>query len=150
MEYLSTYPPDYARKQPATILLKRHLRKRTKHRRNTIFVSDYNFAKQGNYQISYLDQRVQGFRNAELLLELGFDMIICDESHFLKTAGTARTMAMRRLLGSAKYRYLMSGTVVDRNMSDLHTQVSLLDPTLLGKEDDFYNKYAEVWERVSQ
>ena len=115
--------------------------------RNTIFISDYNFTKQGRYVISYLDQRVACYRNAELLLEMGFDMIICDESHMLKNKDAFKTEAMRRLLGSAKYRYLMSGTIVDRNMNDLHTQIGLLDPTLLGSEDDFYNTYAADWYR---
>ena len=115
--------------------------------RNTIFVTDYNFAKQGDYIMSYLDQRVRGFRNAELLQEIGFDMIICDESHMLKNASSYRTQAMKRLLGSVKYRYLMSGTVIDRNMQDLHTQIGLLDPTLLGREDEFYDTYALRWYR---
>lgn len=67
-----------------------------------------------------------------LALPSGIGSVICDESHYLKTAGTLRTEAVRLLVSGVGTRMFLSGTMVENRPSELIEQLRLL-----GRLDDF-------------
>jgi len=59
----------------------------------------------------------------------GVDMLIADESHYLKTATTKRTKAvLGRLWAMASFRLLMTGTPLPNGVMDGYTIFNKLDP----------------------
>ena len=105
--------------------------------RNTIFVTDYLFIKRLPYIIAYGPREVYKYRNIELLEEIGFDLVICDESHMLKNLASATSSAVAKLFTVIPFRYLMTGTFVDKDINDLYAQIQLLDPTIFPTIHDF-------------
>ena len=105
--------------------------------RNTIFVTDYLFIKRLPYIIAYGPREVYKYRNIELLEEIGFDLVICDESHMLKNLASATSSAIAKLFTTIPFRYLMTGTFVDKDINDLYAQIQLLDPTIFPTIHDF-------------
>lgn len=53
-------------------------------------------------------------------------MILCDESHYLKSGDANRTKLVLPLLKSAKRRILLSGTPALSRPAELHTQLEAL------------------------
>lgn len=115
---------------------------------NTIYMTSYKFVTRDNYEIAKSINIEKGkvsmgkkFPMASLLLyDLGFDMIYCDESHHIKNPNSITSNAIAAL-SSAKIKRLTSGTIIPNNPLDLFAQLRFLDPTLLGRKDDFINKY---------
>ena len=73
------------------------------------------------------------------------DFIIADESHRIKTHNTAASKAMHRLGTKAKYRLILTGTVITNKAIDVFSQYKFVDPTIFG--NSFYafrNKYFDM------
>lgn len=73
------------------------------------------------------------------------DFIIADESYRIKTHNTAASKAMHRLGTKAKYRMILTGTVITNKAIDIFSQYKFVDPTILG--NSFYafrNKYFDM------
>lgn len=73
------------------------------------------------------------------------DFIIADESHRIKTHNTAASKAMHRLGTKAKYRMMLTGTVITNKAIDIFSQYKFVDPAILG--NSFYafrNKYFDM------
>ena len=73
------------------------------------------------------------------------DFIIADESHRIKTHNTAASKAMHRLGTKAKYRMMLTGTLITYKAIDIFSQYKFVDPAILG--NSFYafrNKYFDM------
>ncbi len=73
------------------------------------------------------------------------DFIIADESHRIKTHNIAASKTMHRLGAKAKYRMILTGTVITNKAIDVFSQYKFVDPTIFG--NSFYvfrNKYFDM------
>ena len=73
------------------------------------------------------------------------DMIVCDEGHKIKTHNIAASMALHRLAAKARYRLLLTGTVITNKPVDVFSQYKFADPRVYGSS--FYifrNKYFDM------
>lgn len=71
------------------------------------------------------------------------DLIICDESHYLKKHTTDRTRAAVELAEDYEYRLLLTGTPLPKNALDIFGQFLVMNKDILG--DNWYafkNRYA--------
>jgi SNF2 family DNA or RNA helicase len=72
-------------------------------------------------------------------------MIIADEGHKIKTHNIAASKAMHRLGARARYRLLLTGTVITNKAIDVFSQYKFLNPTIFGQS--FYvfrNRYFDM------
>ena len=60
------------------------------------------------------------------------DMIVCDEGHKIKTHNIAASKALHRLGARAKYRLLLTGTVITNKPIDVFSQYKFADPKVYG------------------
>lgn len=73
------------------------------------------------------------------------DMIIADEGHKIKTHNIAASKAMHRLGARARYRLLLTGTVITNKAIDVFSQYEFLNPAIFGQS--FYvfrNRYFDM------
>ncbi|KAG7227483.1 hypothetical protein INR49_005297 [Caranx melampygus] len=73
-----------------------------------------------------------------------FNVLIMDESHFLKNIKTARCKAALPLLKAAKRVILLSGTPAMSRPSELYTQILAVRPTLFPRFHDFGIRYCDA------
>jgi hypothetical protein len=75
-----------------------------------------------------------GFKVASDFLKehSGRNMMVIDESHNIKSGTAQRTKAAWSLAIMAKYRRIMTGTPISKNVSDLWSQFKFLDERILG------------------
>lgn len=59
------------------------------------------------------------------------EVLVCDESHYLKTHNSKRTKTVFNLAKHCKYRFIMSGTPILNSICDIYSQYKILD---LGQE----------------
>ncbi|MFH1328115.1 MAG: DEAD/DEAH box helicase [Candidatus Bathyarchaeota archaeon] len=79
----------------------------------------------------------------EVLLERGFDAIICDESTRIKNPNAQCSKAVHTLGRAVKFRYIMTGTPITQNAIDIYSQYKFLDPNIFGSSYyAFRNTYA--------
>ncbi len=75
----------------------------------------------------------------------GPDCIVCDEGHKIKTHNIAASRALHRLGAKAKYRLLLTGTVITNKPIDVFSQYKFADPSVYG--NSFYlfrNRYFDM------
>lgn len=73
------------------------------------------------------------------------DLIIADEGHKIKTHNIAASKAMHRLGARARYRLLLTGTVITNKAIDVFSQYKFLNPAIFGQS--FYvfrNRYFDM------
>ena len=73
------------------------------------------------------------------------DMIVCDEGHKIKTHNIAASKALHRLGAKARYRLLLTGTVITNKPIDVFSQYKFADSTVFGSS--FYlfrNRYFDM------
>ncbi|XP_068186200.1 SWI/SNF-related matrix-associated actin-dependent regulator of chromatin subfamily A-like protein 1 [Antennarius striatus] len=73
-----------------------------------------------------------------------FNVLIMDESHFLKNMKTARCKAALPLLKAAKRVILLSGTPAMSRPAELYTQILAVRPTLFPRFHDFGMRYCDA------
>uniref|UniRef100_A0A6Q2Z2M5 SWI/SNF-related matrix-associated actin-dependent regulator of chromatin subfamily A-like protein 1 n=1 Tax=Esox lucius TaxID=8010 RepID=A0A6Q2Z2M5_ESOLU len=73
-----------------------------------------------------------------------FNVLIMDESHFLKNIKTARCKAALPLLKAAKRVILLSGTPAMSRPSELYTQILAVNPALFPRFHDFGTRYCDA------
>lgn len=79
------------------------------------------------------------------LLRFDSDLIIADEAHKLKEARTAQSKAMHHLGDKARYKLLLTGTVITNKELDVFSQYRFLNPTVFGSSFyTFRNKYFDM------
>ena len=73
------------------------------------------------------------------------DCIVCDEGHKIKTHNIAASKALHRLGAKARYRLLLTGTVITNKPIDVFSQHKFADPAVFGSS--FYlfrNRYFDM------
>lgn len=79
----------------------------------------------------------------ETVRRLGLDMIVADESHRVKSAGSKVSKFMAMLGRSVKYKMCLSGTPMANSPLDVYGQYRFLDPTIYGTDHSrFLDEYA--------
>ena len=83
----------------------------------------------------------------EHLKRCTFDMIILDESHRAKAAGTKVSKYLAMIGKKAKYRMCLSGTPMANSPLDVYGQYRFLDPTIFGTN---YNLFLQEYAIMSR
>lgn len=79
----------------------------------------------------------------ETVLKAGFDMVILDESHRAKAAGSKVSRFLALLGKRVKYRLCLSGTPMANSPLDVYGQYRFLDPSIYGTNHSaFMQEYA--------
>ena len=79
----------------------------------------------------------------ETILKAGFDMVILDESHRAKAAGSKVSRFLALLGKRTKYRMCLSGTPMANSPLDVYGQYRFLDPEIFGTNHGrFMEEYA--------
>lgn len=81
-----------------------------------------------NYEKVWRDGIAQRF----LRKKFGLDCVICDESHRIKTPRSKCSMYLAKLGKVVPHRYLVTGTPLAENPTDVYAQYKFLDPTIFG------------------
>ncbi|XP_013929526.1 PREDICTED: SWI/SNF-related matrix-associated actin-dependent regulator of chromatin subfamily A-like protein 1 [Thamnophis sirtalis] len=76
-----------------------------------------------------------------------FQVVIVDESHFLKNSKTARCQTAMPLLKAAKRVILLSGTPAMSRPAELYTQIAMVQPTFFSQFHDFGVRYCDAKQR---
>lgn len=79
------------------------------------------------------------------LLAFDADLIICDEAHKIKENRTSQSKAMHHLGDKAKYKLLLTGTLITNKEIDVFSQYRFLNSKIFGTS--FYvfrNKYFDM------
>lgn len=63
----------------------------------------------------------------QTLLDYGIEFLVCDESHMVKTYNSQRSKAVAQIADRARFRYLLTGTPILNNVSDIFMQYRILD-----------------------
>jgi len=74
-----------------------------------------------------------------------FHYIILDESQNIKNPSSKSFKAVKQL--NSKYKLILSGTPVENTVNDLWTQMSFINPGLLGSQSFFYKDFVEPIEK---
>jgi hypothetical protein len=67
---------------------------------------------------------------------VGKILMICDESHMIKSRGASRSRVVRTISRRAKYRLALTGTPIANGLIDAWAQFDFIDPSIFGKFDD--------------
>lgn len=70
--------------------------------------------------------------NLDGLMRMNFDMLIADESTYIKEIRTKRTKAMIQLAETCRRRFILTGTPAANTLLDLYAQFEFLSPGILG------------------
>lgn len=88
-----------------------------------------------NYE-QYCIQRKEWYQKAKQTRNL---MVVCDESHRIKSRGATRSRVVRRIGSYAKYRLALTGTPIAQGIQDAWSQFNFIDPSIFGPFDDQYD-----------
>lgn len=78
---------------------------------------------------------------AKELKKLKFEMVVCDESHYLKSHKTKRSKAIAPLVKSIKWALLLSGTPALNRPVELYSQMHMLYPHIFKKFKTYADRY---------
>lgn len=81
----------------------------------------------------------------DLLKNYFFEYIILDESQNIKNASSKSFQAVKQL--KSRYKLILSGTPVENSVNDLWTQLSFINPGLLGSQQYFQNEFVTPIEK---
>jgi superfamily II DNA or RNA helicase len=83
--------------------------------------------------------------DTDLLQSYFFDYIILDESQNIKNASSKSFHAVKQL--KSRFKLILSGTPVENSVNDLWTQMSFINPGLLGAQQYFQNEFVTPIEK---
>jgi SNF2 family DNA or RNA helicase len=66
-----------------------------------------------------------------------YDLVICDEAHYLKNSGSKRTKLVRKMFNSVPKKILLSGTAIKNRTEELFSLLNFIDP----KEWDNFHSF---------
>ncbi len=73
------------------------------------------------------------------------DMIICDESHKIKSHNIAASKSLHKLGEKTRYKLILTGTAITNKAVDIFSQYKFLEPTIFGKSFyTFRNRYFDM------
>ena len=79
----------------------------------------------------------------DVISKAGFDMVILDESHRAKTAGSKVSRFLALVGKKTRYRICLSGTPMANSPLDVYGQYRFLDPSIFGtNHTNFLQEYA--------
>lgn len=79
------------------------------------------------------------------LLNFGADIICADEGHKIKEGRTSQSKAMHNLADHAKYRCLLTGTLITNKEIDVHSQYRFVNKNIFGSSFyQFRNRYFDM------
>ncbi|MFB9841067.1 DEAD/DEAH box helicase [Mucilaginibacter ginsenosidivorans] len=81
----------------------------------------------------------------DLLSGYFFEYIILDESQNIKNPSSKSYQAVKQL--KSRYKLILSGTPVENSVNDLWTQMSFINPGLLGNQQFFLNEFVTPIEK---
>ncbi|ADY53595.1 SNF2-related protein [Pseudopedobacter saltans DSM 12145] len=81
----------------------------------------------------------------DLLKEMYFNYIILDESQNIKNPTSKAFKAIKQL--NSRYKLILSGTPVENTVNDLWTQMSFINPGLLGSQSFFQSEFVQPIEK---
>ena len=76
----------------------------------------------------------------DLFLDMEFDYVILDEGHYIKNATSQTFKSISRL--KSRHRLSLTGTPIENNTSELWSQMTFLNPGLLGTMREFQERFA--------
>ena len=79
-------------------------------------------------------------RDIEHIRDIQFELVILDESQYIKNPTSLAYKAIRLL--KSRCRFALTGTPVENNLEDLWSQVSFINPGLLGSREYFRTHFA--------
>lgn len=77
------------------------------------------------------------------LRKFGFDMVICDESHYLKNHKSQRTRALTPLLKEIKYALLLTGTPALNRPCELFAQAHIVQKEFFPSFKQYAERYCD-------
>jgi predicted RecB family nuclease len=80
-------------------------------------------------------------KNASIIKEIDWDLIIIDEAHKLKNEETLNYKFVEKI--PKKYFFMLTATPMQNNLKELYNMFSLLKPGLLGTMNQFSSKFME-------
>ncbi|RYZ35908.1 MAG: DEAD/DEAH box helicase, partial [Sphingobacteriales bacterium] len=83
--------------------------------------------------------------DVELFQKYYFDYIILDESQAIKNPSSNTSVSVRQL--KSKHRLILTGTPVENSTMDLWSQMSFINPGLLGSESFFRKEFLKPVEK---
>ncbi len=83
--------------------------------------------------------------DVELMSQMYFHYIILDESQNIKNPSSKSFRAVKQL--NSKYKLILSGTPVENTVNDLWTQMSFINPGLLGSQNFFQTDFVQPIEK---
>jgi SNF2 family DNA or RNA helicase len=83
--------------------------------------------------------------DTDLINQFYFNYIILDESQNIKNPASKSFKAVRSL--KSRHKLILSGTPVENSVSDLWTQLTFLNPGLLGTQSFFNEEYVQAIEK---
>lgn len=78
----------------------------------------------------------------ELFIDFNFDYLILDESQIIKNPNSFTNKVLRKL--KSTHRLTLTGTPVENSLVDLWSQMSFLNPNLLGSKSSFKQEYISI------
>lgn len=80
---------------------------------------------------------------ASELLKFGFDMVVCDEMHRIKSPNGKASKFVAKIGQKAEYRLGLTGTPMPHSPADIYAQYRFLEPTVFGTNyTKFLSRYA--------
>ena len=73
------------------------------------------------------------WRLEDELLKFNADIIVADEGHKIKTHNSKQSKALHKLGAKARYKMLLTGTVITNKSLDLFSQYKFLNPSVFGQ-----------------
>lgn len=80
-------------------------------------------------------------RNAALLGNLDFDLVVCDEGHRLKNSKIKLFDTIKKM--TCKRKIVLTGTPVQNNLRELYSLSNLVNPGILGSREEFHKNFEE-------
>jgi superfamily II DNA or RNA helicase len=81
----------------------------------------------------------------EMFKDYFFDYVILDESQNIKNPSSKSFQAVKQL--KSRFKLILSGTPVENSVNDLWTQMSFINPGLLGNQQFFQNEFVTPIEK---
>ena len=98
----------------------------------------------GNYDVIVTTYGISRI-DIELFTSFFFDYVILDESQNIKNPSSKSYQAVRQL--KSRFKLILSGTPVENSVNDLWTQMSFINPGLLGIQHYFQNEFVTPIEK---
>jgi len=98
----------------------------------------------GNYDVVITTYGITRI-DIDVLKEFFFDYVILDESQNIKNPSSKSYKSVKQL--KSAYKLILSGTPVENSVNDLWTQMSFINPGLLGSQQFFQNEFVTPIEK---